>query len=91
MFGTIDIVFVNETASSMFSLLGRNSSIKALRPLPDDESERFASLMVNSVVVGNFITSAHFAANGMFYVIDTLLEPPSIPLVRFFIVAIGYY
>jgi len=65
----------------MYSLLGSNSSIKALRPLQVNANGNFANLMFNNVVVGNLLTPARFAFNGMFYVIDTVLVPPSFPFV----------
>ena len=87
MLGIIEITFVNETAASMHSLLGANTSIKALRLPSSSNAVRndgiFANLMSNNAGDAHFITPPRYATNGLYYIIDTLLIPPNFPLVSY--------
>nr|CAB3266630.1 stabilin-2 [Phallusia mammillata] len=81
----IVIDFQSESAKSMYPLLGSRYSIKALRPItpdpnPDDDSAGvFAQInFANSFRTGGIVASNFWAANGVFYVIDTVLEPPEV-------------
>ena len=87
----IEADFETETAISMYPLLGFNFSIKALRPRQENNaSGLFATLMFDNNMNGKFLTPAHPASNGFFYILDTFLKPPSFSLVSVKVLIFSY-
>jgi len=82
----IDLDFSHQTAISLYPLLGSQQSIKALQPTgpddnqDDDDSQYVASLKYGITrITGEILTRSNWASDGVFYISDTLLEPPSPP------------
>ncbi|XP_076815963.1 stabilin-2-like isoform X2 [Clavelina lepadiformis] len=81
--------FSEQTANSIFPMLGYNSSFKAVKLIgsdhntDEDDIEYFAGLKVGTNAVGHLLSPPQWAVNGIFYVTDVLFDLPPFPILNY--------
>nr|XP_039254921.1 stabilin-2-like isoform X1 [Styela clava] len=83
--GEFHLNFTQDSAKTMYPVIGYNYPIKCLRPgeVPDsdeddDDAGYFADINVAGKVYGKILVDARPATNGLLYIIDTILNPPDV-------------